>query len=164
MNKKKKLHLLNEEIKEHSVRIPEVGIIKTSDALKMAIDEGLDLVLINSSASPVICKIMNYEKFIYEQNKKSKPKTAELKEIKLGPNTSENDLDYRIKHIIDFLKKGHKVKLTMQFRGREMMHTDKGQEVMLKLILEVSEYGTPESMPKLEGKRMFSILRPKQKN
>lgn len=163
MNKKKKLHTLNEEITDYTVRIPEKGVIKTSDALRLAKDEGLDLVVINSSTTPVICKIMNYEKFIYEQSKKPKPKSAELKEIKLGPNTSENDLDYRIKHIIEFLKKGHKVKLSMQFRGREMVHTDKGQELMLKMILEVSEFGTPESMPKLEGKRMFSTIRPKTK-
>lgn len=164
MNKKKKLHTLNEEIKDYTVRIPEKGILKTIDALNLAKEEGLDLVVINSSTTPIICKIMNYEKFIYEQTKKPKPKIAELKEIKFGPNTSENDLEYRVKHIKEFLKKGHNVKLTMQFRGREMVHVNKGQELMLKMILEVSEDGIPESMPKLEGKKMTSTIRPKPKH
>lgn len=164
MKKSKKLHTLNEEIKEYTVRIPEKGVLKTIEALKLAKDEGLDLVVINSSTTPVICKIMNYEKFIYEQNKKNKTKSIENKEIKLGPNTSENDLEYRIKHIIEFLNKGHKVKLSMQFRGREMVYADKGKALMLKIILDISDYGTPDSLPKLEGKKMFANIRPKSKN
>ena len=108
-------------------------------------------------------KIMNYEKFIYEEGKKSKSKSLETKEIKFGPNTSENDVEYRIKHIVEFLDKGHKVKITMQFKGRQMVHVDKGQELLLKLILEVEEHGTAEALPKLEGKKMFVTLKPKPK-
>ena len=120
----------------------------------------MDLVLINEKAQPPVCRIMNYEKFIYEQGKKPKNKTLDIKEIKLGPNTSENDLQYRIKHMIEFLQKGHKVKISLQFRGRQMQHIDIGQEQILKMILAVEEYGVPEAMPKLEGKKMFCLLKP----
>jgi translation initiation factor IF-3 len=163
-NKNKREHSINEEIRELSVRLPE-GIVKTTEALRMAQDAEMDLVCINATTTPPICKIVNYEKFIYEQKKKlkNKVKPAELKEIKLGPNTSENDVEYRIKHIIEFLDKGHKVKITMQFKGRQMVHVDKGQEVLLKLILEVEEHGTAEALPKLEGKKMFVTLKPKPK-
>ncbi len=162
-NKKKREHFINEEIREHSVRIPEKGIIKTSDALKMAQDSEMDLVCINTTTIPVICRIINYEKFLYEQKKKAKnkPKTAELKEIKLGPNTSENDVEYRIKHINEFLDKGHKVKITMTFRGREMTHLNKGKELLLNMILAVEDHGIAESLPKIEGKKMFATLKPK---
>ena len=87
----------------------------------------------------------------------------DIKEIKLGPNTAENDLEYRSKHIIEFLGKGHKVKLTMQFRGREMAFVANGELLMLKLIDNVSEHGLPESMPKMEGKKMMCTLKPKVK-
>ena len=163
-NKNKREHSINEEIRELSVRLPE-GIVKTTEALRMAQDAEMDLVCINATTTPPICKIVNYEKFIYEQKKKlkNKVKPAELKEIKLGPNTSENDIEYRIKHIIEFLDKGHKVKLTMQFRGRQMNHIDMGQELLLKMILAVEEHGTAEALPKLEGKKMFATLKPKPK-
>lgn len=164
--KNKREHKINEEITEYAVRIPEKGIVKTSDAIKMARDANMDLVLINSSATPIICKIMNYEKFIYEQKKKdkNKPKPLDVKEIKVGPNTSENDLDYRIKHMSEFLQKGHKVKITMQFKGREMAFVSKGEQLMLNLILKLTDFGSAEAMPKLEGKKMFVNIRPKSKN
>jgi translation initiation factor IF-3 len=162
MNKNKKQHLLNREIKANEVRVD--GIVMTfSEALAKAESGELDLVLIAPNAIPPVCKIMSYEKFIYEQNKKEKekPKALEMKEIKIGPNTGENDLEYRIKHMTEFLKKGHKVKISMQFKGREMIYVKNGEALMLKLIVGVEEYGLPESMPKLEGKKMFVILRPK---
>lgn len=164
-NKKKREHLLNDEIRYQEVRVGEHGIISIKEALRLAEQEEMDLVLINDKAQPPVCRIINYEKFIYEQKKKKKNQTkpAELKEIKLGPNTSENDIDYRVKHIIEFLDKGHKVKLTMQFKGRQMIHIDKGQELLLKMILAVEEHGTPESLPKMEGKKMFATLKPKPK-
>jgi translation initiation factor IF-3 len=125
----------------------------------------MDLVLMSPNANPPVCKIMSYEKFIYEQMKKEKekPKPLEMKEIKVGPNTDENDLDYRIKHMIEFLDKGHKVKITMQFRGREMAYVSKGEALILKLALAVKEYSVVEMMPKLEGKKMFVTLRPLKK-
>jgi len=123
----------------------------------------MDLVLISETAVPPVVKIMNYEKFIYEQSKKPKNKSLELKEIKLGPNTSENDLSYRTKHIIEFLSKGHKVKLSMQFKGRQMAFVDKGKELMLRLILSVEDHGSAEALPVLEGKKMICTLKPKSK-
>jgi translation initiation factor IF-3 len=162
-NKKKREHLLNEEIRYQEVRLGEHGIISIKEALRLAEQEEIDLVLINDKTQPPVCRLLNYEKFIYELNKKVKNKTLELKEIKLGPNTSDNDIEYRVKHIIEFLEKGHKVKITMQFRGRQMNHIDMGQELLLKMILAVEEHGTAEALPKLEGKKMFATLKPKPK-
>lgn len=163
MNKKKKQHLINSEIKASEVRVAEHGVMTIQEAMRMANDAEMDLVLLSDKSTPPVCKIMNYEKFIYEQGKKPKPKTLDMKEIKLGPNTSENDIAYRTKHIIEFLQKGHKVKLSMQFRGREMAFVERGQELMLKLIISVENYGIAENTPKMEGKRMFATIRPKSK-
>lgn len=162
MNKKKKQHSINQEIRATEVRLTEGGIMPLTEALRLAEDQGLDLVMINETSAPPICKIMNYEKFIYELGKKPKNKIFEMKEIKLGPNTSENDLSYRSKHIIEFLKKGHKVKISLQFRGREMAFIDKGKILMLKLMASVEEFGLAESMPNMEGKKMYATLKPKK--
>lgn len=162
MKKDKKQHLINREIRATEVRVAEHGVMSLQNALNLAEQSEMDLVLINDKVAPPICKIMSYEKFIYELGKKPKPKTLETKEIKLGPNTSDNDLSYRTKHIIEFLQKGHKVKVSMQFRGREMAFVDRGKELMLKLIVSVEEHGIAESIPKMEGKRMFTTLRPKK--
>ena len=164
MAKNRRAHKINEEIIAREVRIDGV-VMSIRQALLEAENAEVDLVLINDKAEPVICKIVDYQKFIYEQKRKekNKPKSLELKEVKLGPNTAENDLEYRSKHIIEFLSKGHKVKLTMQFRGREMAFVSKGELLMLKLIDSVSEHGIPESMPKMEGKKMFCLLKPKAK-
>lgn len=161
MSKKRREHKLNSEITASELRITDEGIMSLADAIKLAESKELDLVMINEKAQPPVCRIMNYEKFIYEQSKKPKNKSLDLKEIKLGPNTSENDLQYRIKHMIEFLKKGHKVKVSLQFRGRQMQHIDIGQEQILKMIMAVEEFGTAEAMPKLEGKKMFATVKPK---
>lgn len=161
MAKKRKEHKTNNEITATEVRVTDGGIMSLQDALALAESQELDLVLINEASAPPICKIMNYEKFIYELGKKPKNKTLEVKEIKIGPNTSENDLSYRSNHIIEFLQKGHKVKISLQFRGREMVHIDKGKALMLKLILSVEDFGIAESMPTMEGKKMFATLKPK---
>jgi translation initiation factor IF-3 len=167
MNKKQKQkekqHKTNLEINHPTVRVGEHGILSLKEAQQLADEQELDLVLINENAQPPVCKIMNYEKFIYQQSKTPKHKSLDIKEIKLGPNTSENDLSYRTKHIIEFLEKGHRIKLTMQFRGRQMAFVDKGQEVMLNLILSIEEHGSAESIPKLEGKRLQCTLKPKAK-
>ena len=163
MKKDKKQHKLNKEITAPQVRVGEHGIMSLREALAMADAQELDLVLISETAVPPVCKIMNYEKFIYEQGKKPKNKSLELKEIKLGPNTSENDLSYRTKHIIEFLNKGHKVKLSMQFKGRQMAFVDKGKELMLSLIVSIEDHGSAEALPILEGKKMICTLKPKSK-
>jgi len=161
--KNKREHLLNGEIRATEVRLPEEGIIKLSEALKIAEGKDMDLVLINSSTSPPVCRIMNYEKYIYDLNKKPKNKSLDMKEIKLGPNTAENDLTYRAKHIIEFLEKGHKVKISLQFKGREMAFVDKGKALMLKLMVAVEEYGIAESLPNMEGKKLIGFIKPKPK-
>ncbi len=163
MKKAKKQHKVNREITATEVRLGEHGIVTLKEALAIADAEEMDLVLISETAVPPVVKIMNYEKFIYEQSKKPKNKSLELKEIKLGPNTSENDLSYRTKHIIEFLSKGHKVKLSMQFKGRQMAFVDKGKELMLRLILSVEDHGSAEALPVLEGKKMICTLKPKSK-
>lgn len=161
MNKKKQ-HKLNSEIIAKEVRVAEEGgIMALSAALQIAESRNMDLVLINDKTVPVICKIMNYEKFIYELSKKPKNKGLDVKEIKLGPNTTDNDLEYRIKHMVEFLKKGHRVKISLQFRGRQMQHIDIGQQQILKMIVAVEEFGSAEAMPKLEGKKMFAVIKPK---
>jgi len=164
MAKNRRAHKINDEIIARVVRV-DGNIIPIQQALLEAEKSEMDLVLINDNVEPKICRIMNYEKFIYEQKKKekNKPKALETKEVKLGPNTAENDLEYRSKHIIEFLDKGHKVKLTMQFRGREMVFVKNGEFLMLKLIDKVSEHGLPEAMPKMEGKKMMCTLKPKVK-
>lgn len=164
MNKKnkqkEKQHKLNSEITHPMVRVGEHGIISIREAQKMADEQELDLVLINENAQPPVCKIMNYEKFVYELSKKPKQKSLDVKEIKLGPNTSENDLSYRTKHICEFLDKGHRIKLSMRFKGREMMFVDKGMELMLNLILSVEKHGVSENLPKLEGKQIIGYIKP----
>jgi translation initiation factor IF-3 len=161
MKKTKKQHLINQEIRATEVRVTDEGIMQLQDALRLAESKFMDLVMMNDKSLPPVVKIMNYEKFLYDLSKKPKNKTLEVKEIKIGPNTSENDLDYRSKHIIEFLQKGHKVKISLQFKGREMAHIDKGKTLILKLIVSVEEYGIPESLPTMEGKKMFCLLKPK---
>lgn len=160
--KKKKEHKINNEIRATELRVVEEGIMSLTAALELAESKFMDLVLINESATPPICKIMNYEKFIYENNKKGKSKSLPMKEIKLTPNTADNDINYKTKHVIEFLQKGHKVKITLQFRGREMAHISRGQELILKLILAVEEYGSAESLPSMEGKKMMATIKPKK--
>lgn len=161
MNKKKKLHKINGEIRATEVRVADEGIMSLSSALRLAESKELDLVLLNENNGISVCKLMNYEKFIYQQNKKQKQKTPEVKEIKFGPNTSENDVEYRIKHIIEFLQKNHKVKLTLQFKGREIAYLDKGNELILRVMVAVEEYGIPEALPVKEGKKIFATIKPK---
>jgi len=166
--KPKKEHKTNDEVRVPELRLTGEGfqsyICTIEEALSKSEEMGLDLVLMNETSKPPICKIMNYEKFIYERNKaKKKQKTLDVKEIRLTPNTGDNDLEYRTKHIIEFLEKGHKVKIVIKFRGREMANTNRGQEVLLKLAVAVEEFGVPETLPKLEGKRMFILLKPKPK-
>lgn len=159
---KKQQHLINREIRATDVRV-DGTIMRFTEALAQAELQELDLVLMAPNANPPVCKIMSYEKYLYELGKKEKdkPKSLEVKEIKIGPNTSENDLTYRVKHISEFLKKGHKVRITMQFKGREVSYVSNGEALILKLVLDVEEFGVAEAMPKLEGKKMSVIIRPK---
>lgn len=159
----------------HMIRVPnvrlvgenvEVGIYPTIEAQKMANDQGLDLVEISPQADPPVCKIIDYNKFLYEKKKKekemkAKSKVSEVKEIRFTPNTDDHDFDFKSKHAENFLKDGNKVKAYVQFKGRAIMFKERGELLLLKFAERLVDAGTLESMPKLEGKRMFAIFAPK---
>jgi translation initiation factor IF-3 len=159
----------------HLIRVPqvrlvgenvEVGVYDTQTAQKMAQDQGLDLVEISPQADPPVCKIIDYNKFLYEKKKrekemKAKSKVSEVKEIRFTPNTDDHDFDFKSKHAENFLKDGNKVKAYVQFKGRAIMFKERGELLLLKFAERLVEAGTLESMPKLEGKRMFAIFAPK---
>jgi translation initiation factor IF-3 len=128
----------------------------------------LDLVEISPKASPPVCKIIDYKKFLYEQKKrdkalKSKATKVIIKEIRFGPNTDEHDFEFKKKHAIKFLESGAKLKAYVFFKGRSIIFKDKGQILLLRLAQELEEYGTVEQMPKLEGKRMIMFIASKKK-
>lgn len=132
----------------------------------MAEAQELDLVEISPNADPPVCKIIDYSKFKYEQKKKqkeikAKAQKAVLKEIRFGPNTDDHDFDFKLKHAINFLKEGSKVKAYVQFSGREMAYKERGTVLLLKFAQALEEVAKVEQMPLLEGKRMFLMLVPK---
>ncbi len=144
------------------------GVFPTEDAKKKAEEEGLDLVEIAPKAQPPVCKIIDYNKFLYEQKKKEKALKAkqqkvELKEVRFGPNTDEHDFEFKKGHAKKFLEEGNKVKAYVFFKGRSIVFKDRGEYLLLRLASELEEYGTVESMPKLEGKRMIMMISPKKK-
>ncbi|MBI4238162.1 MAG: translation initiation factor IF-3 [Deltaproteobacteria bacterium] len=162
------------------IRVPEVrligaegeqlGVFQTADALKLAEDIGLDLVEISPTARPPVCKIMDVGKWKYEQAKKAHEArkhqfVALVKEIKLRPSTGVHDLEVKLKRIREFLTQGHKAKVTIQFRGREMAHKDLGQKMLQRVITGVAELGAPEQTPRFEGRFLSTVLQPmKQKS
>jgi len=159
----------------HMIRVPqvrlvgdnvEVGVYSTQEAQRMANEQGLDLVEISPTAEPPVCKIIDYNKFLYEKKKKekemkSKSKVSEVKEIRFTPNTDDHDFDFKSKHAENFLKEGNKVKAYVQFKGRAIMFKERGELLLLRFAERLAEIGQPESMPKLEGKRMMMVLTPK---
>ena len=163
-------HRINHFIRVPQVRLVgenvEVGIYSIQDALKMAQDQGLDLVEISPTVDPPVCKIIDYNKFLYDKKKKekemkAKSKVSEVKEIRFTPNTDDHDFDFKSKHAENFLKGGNKVKAYVQFKGRAIMFKERGELLLLKFAERLVTVGTLESMPKLEGKRMFAIFAPK---
>ena len=167
-NKIKKHHRINNEITFNQVKLVgdnvEVGDYSLQEALNIAQEKELDLVLINEQNR--ICKITDYSKMLYELNKKNKPnKAPEVKELKFSASISEGDITYRIKHLREFLEDGHKVKLSLKFKGREIViQKDMGKEVLLKVAVAVEDIGIAESLPTLEGKQLFMMIKPKPKN
>lgn len=136
-----------------------------SEALKLAEQLGLDLVEIVPNVDPPVCKIVDYQKFLYEKKKKDKElkaKTAKsvLKEIRFGPNTDEHDFNFKVKHAIKFLEEGAKVKAFVHFKGRSIAYKEQGELILLKFAQTLEEYGKVEMMPKLEGNRMFLHMIP----
>ena len=144
----------------------EVGIYDIVKAREMARAQSLDLVEISPKADPPVCKIIDYSKFKYEQKKKQKEIKAKahktvLKEIRFGPNTDEHDFNFKLKHAINFLKEGAKVKAYVHFVGRTIVFKERGEILLLRFAQQLEEYGKVEQMPKLEGKRMTLFVSPK---
>jgi len=145
----------------------KVDIYDIRRALNMAKDQNLDLVEISPKAEPPVCKIIDYSKFKYDQKKKqkeikSKAQKTVLKEIRFGPNTDDHDFNFKLKHAINFLTEGAKVKAYVHFVGRSIVFKERGEILLLRLAQELEEYAKVDQLPKLEGKRMFLMLSPKK--
>ena len=159
------------------IRVPEVrlvgegiepGVYPTDKALAIAEAQGLDLVEISPNATPPVCKVIDYKKFLYEKKRKEKEmkanaKQSEVKEIRFTPSTDDHDFDFKSKHAEKFIKEGDKVKAYVQFKGRAIMFKERGELLLLKFAERLSEIAVLESMPKMEGKRMLVIFAPKAK-
>jgi translation initiation factor IF-3 len=164
---------INNQIHAAQVRlvgdnIPEPGIYPLSKALALADELELDLVEISAKADPPVCKILDYQKYIYQQKKKAKEMKANstkvvIKEIRFGPNTDEHDFQFKLKHAREFLQEGSKVKATIFFRGRSIMFKDQGEKQLLRFAVELEEFGRAETLPTLEGKRMNIMIAPVKK-
>ena len=163
-------HRTNNMIRVPSVRLVgenvTVGVYPTTEALKMAQDQALDLVEISPNADPPVCKIIDYNKFLYEKKRKekemkAKSKASEVKEIRFTPNTDDHDFDFKAKHAEKFLKDGDKVKAYVQFKGRAIQFRERGELLLLKFAERLNEVGVLEGMPKMECKRMLAIWAPK---
>ncbi len=146
----------------------EPGVYSIEEAIRIADDLELDLVEISPNADPPVCKIVDYQKFLYLQKKKQKEikaKTTKIvvKEIRFGPNTDEHDYNFKLKHAENFLKDGAKVKAYVFFKGRSILFKEKGEILLLRLAQDLEELAKVEQLPKLEGKRMIMILAPKTK-
>jgi translation initiation factor IF-3 len=165
-------HRINQRITAAEVRLVgdnvEQGVYPTAVALKMAQEQEIDLVEISPNATPPVCRVIDYKKFLYDQKKKQKEMKAKqvnvtVKEIRFGPNTDDHDFQFKLKHAFEFLKEGNKVRSWVFFKGRSIVFKDRGEILLLKFIQELSEVGVPEQLPKLEGKKMFVIINPKKK-
>jgi len=160
----------NNEISEISVRVVSdnvtPGIYPIREALNMASELNLDLVEINRNSKPTICKIIDYKKFVFEQKKKLKQPShskTKIKELRFGANTDKHDIDFKRKHAEGFLSKGHRLKVYVFFKGREIIFKDKGELLLLQFAESLKEFGVLEKMPVLEGKRMVIWIVPKKK-
>jgi translation initiation factor IF-3 len=164
---------INSEITAKEVRligenIDEPGVYPTAVALGMAVAQNLDLVEISPNADPPVCRIVDYQKYQYQQKKrlkelKDKTLKTELKEIRFGPNTDEHDYQFKLKHARGFLEDGDKVKAFVFFKGRSILFSQQGEILLLRLANDLEDVGKVEFMPKLEGKRMTIIIVPKSK-
>ncbi len=162
---------INQQINSSRVRVvdaagEQVGVIPLDQALDMAAQAGLDLVEVAAQADPPVCRIMDYGKFRYQQAKKAheaKKKQVQviLKEVKLRPKIEEHDFAFKLKNIVKFLQERNRVKVTVQFRGREIAYADAGRKLLERVASEVGELGTVEGAPKLEGRFMLMVLAPK---
>lgn len=164
---------INDEIRATQVRlvgdnIAEPGVYSIAQAMKMADEMELDLVEITAKADPPVCKILDYQKYLYQQKKKANEMKQNstkivIKEIRFGPNTDEHDFQFKLKHAQEFLNEGSKVKASVFFRGRSIQFADQGEKLLLRFAVELEEFGRAEHMPQLEGKRMIMMIAPIKK-
>ena len=164
---------INDEIRATQVRlvgdnIAEPGVYSIAQAMKMADEMELDLVEITAKADPPVCKILDDQKYLYQQKKKAKEMKQNstkivIKEIRFGPNTDEHDFQFKLKHAQEFLNEGSKVKASVFFRGRSIQFADQGEKLLLRFAVELEEFGRAEHMPQLEGKRMIMMIAPIKK-
>jgi translation initiation factor IF-3 len=161
----------NRQIRHQTVRLVgdnvEPGVYDIRDAQRKANELGLDLVEITSKADPPVCQIVDFNKFLYEKKKKEKELKAKqvktvVKEIRFTPNTDDHDFDFKAKHAEKFLEEGNKVKIFVQFRGRNIVFKERGEMILLRFAQRLEDVGVPEQMPQQEGRRMFMYLAPKK--
>ncbi len=141
----------------------QLGVVSTKEAIRISEESGADLVEVSPDANPPVCRVMNFGKFTYQQNKrkaaaKKKQKQIHLKEVKLRPATEEGDYQVKLRSIIRFLSNGDKAKITLRFRGREMTHLDLGMKLMERLMLDLADLCVIEHRPKMEGRQMVMVL------
>ena len=162
---------VNERIRAKEVRLVgdnvEQGVYTIQEAIHMADEQGLDLIEISPNAVPPVCKILDYQKFLYQQKKRQKEQKAKstkivVKEIRFGPQTDDHDFNFKLKHAKEFLQEGAKVRAYVFFKGRSILFKDQGADLLSRFIAELEEYGKVEAAPKLEGKKMIVVLAPKK--
>lgn len=167
----KEQYRINERIRVREVRLVgdnvEQGVYPASQALKIAEDQGLDLVEISPNAAPPVCRVIDYQKFLYQQKKRQKEQKAKsvkvvVKEIRFGPQTDDHDYAFKLKHAKGFLEEGAKVKAYVFFKGRSILFKEQGEVLLLRFANDLEDYGRVEQMPLLEGKRMIIVLTPKK--
>ncbi|MBE0677925.1 MAG: translation initiation factor IF-3 [Bacteroidales bacterium] len=165
-------HRINNRITARTVRVVgenlEPKVLSIGEALNLADEMELDLVEISPNAEPPVCKIVDYQKFLYQQKKKQKEIKANaakivVKEIRFGPNTDDHDYNFKLKHAINFLEEGAKVRAYVFFKGRSILFKDQGEKLLARFVADLDEYGKVDQTPRLEGKRMIIILSPKKK-
>ena len=165
-------YAINEHIRAKEVRLVgdnvEQGVYPIAQALKIADDLELDLIEISPNAQPPVCRVLDYQKFLYQQRKRLKEQKAKstkvvVKEIRFGPQTDDHDYNFKLKHAVEFLKEGSKVKAYVFFKGRSILFKEQGEVLLLRFANDLEEYGKVEQMPVLEGKRMIIMLSPKKK-
>lgn len=169
--KKEELHRINGNIRAREIRLVgdnvEQGVYTVQEALRMADELELDLVEISPTAVPPVCKIMDYQKFLYQQKKKQKEAKAKsvkvvVKEIRFGPQTDDHDFNFKLKHAKSFLEEGSKLKAFVFFKGRSILFKEQGEVLLLRFATELEDYAKVDQLPQLEGKRMIMMLSPKK--
>ena len=167
----KEQYRINERIRVREVRLVgdniETGVYPIAQALKIAEEQGMDLVEISPNAAPPVCRVIDYQKFLYQQKKRQKEQKAKsvkvvVKEIRFGPQTDDHDYNFKLKHAKGFLEEGSKVKAYVFFKGRSILFKEQGEVLLLRFANDLEEYGKVEQMPKLEGKKMFLYMSPKK--